>query len=111
MFFIKWLLTVLFQPYLSVLFDICILLYSDSPIVICLQLILLGNILTYVLESGLYCSAEELALAFPTAFPLLSVPLASNFATHIPVNSLFPNLKPGCTILGVVAPSLNLLSS
>ncbi len=51
-----------------------------------------------VVLSGAYCCADDELLAFPTAFPSLFVPLASNFATQNPFNSVPPKLNAGCTI-------------
>ena len=64
----------------------------------CLQLILFGKLLAIVVLSGAYCCADDELLAFPTAFPSLFVPLASNFATQNPFNSVPPKLNAGCTI-------------
>ena len=86
---------------------ISILLFSLSPIVICLQLILLGKLFAIVVSSGWYCSSLDVLVAFPTAFPFLSVPLASNFATQIPVNAVPPKLNPGCTNFVVFVSTLS----
>ena len=81
---------------------ISILLFWASPIVIYLQLILLGKLFTIVVSSGSYCCSFFSLVPFPTASPLAFVPLASNFATQIPVNSLCPNVNPGCTTFVVL---------
>ena len=57
-----------------------------------------GKLFAIVVESGTYCCSDDELLAFPTAFPSLFVPLASNFATQNPFNSVPPKLNAGCTI-------------